>query len=99
MRTEIRNLGTGFYKFSLKEEERKKQMEDIKKIRRNAVEAREEILISESKKEAECESRRNKIYNIYKRSRMSEEKEHVNLGALGEKVDSFIESIKKLDRK
>lgn len=65
VRTEIRNLGTGFYRFSLEEEMRKEQMESIKKIHMSTDETREKLALYETEKKIALEKRRKKIYDKY----------------------------------
>lgn len=64
-RAEIRNLGTGFYRFSQNEEERKKQMDRIRSIRATAMSAREAIISAKGARKAAFESRLQKIESRY----------------------------------
>ncbi|KAJ5891897.1 uncharacterized protein N7473_008125 [Penicillium subrubescens] len=63
---EVRNRGTGFYAFSRDEEERKKQMEALKKIREDTQQQREKLAARAAQRQAALEDRRRQIQELRK---------------------------------
>ena len=82
---EVRNLGTGYYAFSKNEEERQKQMEDLKKMRdeTNKVHKKKEIL--QKKRKAALDARLLKV-----KQRKAEE---------DGRLDEFLKEIEKEQQK
>lgn len=69
---EVRNRGTGFYAFSRDEEERKKQMEALKKAREETQEQREKVAARAAQRQAALEDRRRQIQELRK-TRLAEQ--------------------------
>ena len=64
---EVRNRGTGFYAFSRDEEERKKQMEALKKAREETQLRRDKLAARAAQREADLEDRRRQIQELRNR--------------------------------
>ncbi|CAI7635451.1 unnamed protein product [Penicillium glandicola] len=61
---EVRNRGTGFYSFSTDEEERKKQMEELRVMREETLFKRKTVEQQMAEREAHLEWRRNEIRRL-----------------------------------